>query len=126
MDFSALLLNRKARAALGPIGLSGRLSLVLVHNIKPVLGLQEKKGTVLPGKVIEEEENIYNVFNLRGFELHLGGRQKSRQIAESLRGKEKTAPALAFPFSKPHCTFSYLSLQHRLSTLIRLLASFHI
>ena len=44
VDFSALLLNRKARIALGPIGLSGRLSFVLVHNIKPVLGLQQKKA----------------------------------------------------------------------------------
>ena len=48
VDFSALLLNREARVALGPIGLSGRLSLVLVHNIKSRFAT--KKGTVLPGK----------------------------------------------------------------------------
>ena len=33
----------KERIALGPIGLSGRLSFVLVHNIKLTLGQQQQQ-----------------------------------------------------------------------------------
>ena len=35
--------NGKERIALSPIGLSGRLSFVLVHNIKLALGQQQQQ-----------------------------------------------------------------------------------
>ena len=39
VDFTSAPLNREERITLGPIGLSGRLSFELVHNIKLVVGL---------------------------------------------------------------------------------------